>query len=196
MASGSIGDWIVESDSGPSIEIDQILGRFNPVPSFEAKELAHDYSSANVDVGNHTLQRNIMAEEPLFILDPPDQDPPVIAKFDIEQEFEGSVIAIDPDGEIFTARLVDVSGDGPDEEAEFSLREITDDRHLVVPGAIFSWIIGLQWRRRQSVRVSEIRFRRLPPFSEETIARAEARAHELAKLLAKQDAAPKLPSAR
>lgn len=191
MASGSIGSLSLIQVR--LLEIDQILGRFNPVPSFEAKELAHDCSSANVDVGNQTLQRNtFMPDEPLFILDPPHQDPPLIAKFDIEQEFEGSVIAIDPDGEMFMARLVDVSGGGPDEEAEFSLREITDDRHLVVPGAIFSWIIGLQWRKRQAVRVSEICFRRLPPFSREAIARAEARAHELAK----QDAAPKLPSAR
>lgn len=195
MASGSIETFSLIHVG--QLEIDQILGRFNPVPSFEAKELAHDRSSANVDVDNQTSQRNIsIAEEPLFILDPPRQDPPLIARFDIEQEFEGSVTAIDLGGEMFTARLVDVSRGGPDEEAEFSLREITDDRHLVVPGAIFSWIIGLQWRRRQSVRVSEIRFRRLPPFSREAIARAEARAHELAELLSKQDAAPKLPSAR
>ena len=195
MASESIGSLSLIHVRQP--EIDQILERFNPVHSFQAKWFAHDRSSANVDVDNQTLQRNTyMAEEPLFILDPPRQDPPLIARFDLEQEFEGSVIAIDPDAEMFTARLVDVSGSGPDEEAEFSLREITDDRYLVVPGAIFSWIIGLQWRKRQSVRVSEIRFRRLPPFSRETIARAEARAHELAELLAKQDAAPELPSAR
>lgn len=195
MVSGSIG-WL-SLTQGPQLEINQSLQWFNPVPSFKAKDLTHDRSSANVGVGNQTLQRNIsMAEEPLFILNPPRQGPPVIARFDIEQEFEGSVIAVDPDSETFTARLVDVSGGGPDEEAEFSLREITDDRHLVVSGAIFSWIIGLQWRRQQAVRVSEIRFRRLPPFSSEAIARAEARAHELAELLVKQDAAPKLPSAR
>ena len=172
------------------LEIDKILDGFSPAHSIEAKELVSIGSLASADVGQKTLLRAIpLANEPLFILDPPRQDPPVIARFDIEQEFEGTVIAIDSDTETFTARLVDVTGDSPDEEAEFSLREITDDGHLVVPGAMFSWVIGLQWRKRQSIRVSDIRFRRLPPFSMEAIERAEARAHELAELLAAQDAA-------
>ena len=196
MAIGSTGSLsLIQVDQS---EIEQMLERFNLMLPFQATEVTHDRSSSvKVESGKQTSVQNISTDEyPLFILEPPRQDPPVIARFDIEQEYEGSVIAIDGAGETFTARLVDVSGGGPDEEAEFSLREITDDRHLVVPGAIFSWIIGLQWRKRQTVRVSEIRVRRLPPFSREAIAEAEARAHELAELLAKQDAAPKLSSSK
>lgn len=186
MADGSTGLLSLQPHRP---EIDEILDRFDPVHSFKEEELAAHGNLANVESRPQTLLRIVpFTREPFFILDPPHQDPPVIGRFDIEQEFEGTVIAIDTDEETFTARLVDVWGATPDEEAEFSLREITDDRHLVVPGAMFSWFIGLQWRKRQSIRVSEIRFRRSPPFSREAIERAEARAHELAELLAEQDA--------
>ncbi|WZB75166.1 hypothetical protein WJ972_00500 [Achromobacter insuavis] len=53
----------------------------------------------------------------------------------------------------------------PEEEAEFNLSELPDDAHLIMPGAMFTWIIGLQWKGGQSKRVSEVRFRRLPPFT-------------------------------
>jgi hypothetical protein len=84
-------------------------------------------------------------------------------------EYEGSVTSIDPDSDTFTAQLVDVSGTSPDEEAEFALREITDDKHLVVPGATFSWIIGLQWRKRQSTRVAELACKMRPRIVRHTI---------------------------
>lgn len=196
-----MGDRFFESfkSADPSLfrrEIEDVLSRFSPTRSFAAREQSDD-SSANRGGGSQTLSRSpLFTEKPLFILDPPRQAPPVIGRFEIEQEFEGTVIAMDADGETFTARLVDVSGAGPDEEAEFSLREITDDSHLVVPGAIFSWIIGLQWRKRQSIRVSEIRFRRSSPFSKRAIARAEARAQELSELLAAQNAVGLQPSAQ
>jgi hypothetical protein len=125
-----------------------------------------------------------------FILDPQPPRPPVVEGLEIEQAFEGHVVAVDREGELFVARLVDASSDAPDEEADFSFREVVpDDRHLVVPGALFTWTIGLEWRSRQSRRVSEIRFRRLPPFTAEAISQAEQEAVELSKLLEAQDAA-------
>lgn len=125
------------------------------------------------------------ANEKLFVLTPPTAKPPVIRQFKTEQEFEGTVVAINQQEDTFTARLADLTGISPDEEGEFSLSELNGDQSLVLPGAIFTWTIGLQTRgpTRQSVRVSDIRFRRLPSVSQQAIAKAEAEAHELSQFL-------------
>jgi len=143
---------------------------------------------ANVEHPERPLSRSIsLGDASTFILNPPRQEPPVVGRFDKEQEYEGTVVAVDPLNDAFTARLVDLTGEAPDEEGEFSFNEVAEDKHLVVPGALFSWVIGLQWRRRTATRVSEVRFRRLPPFSADAIAEAEARASQLAELFAGQD---------
>jgi hypothetical protein len=69
------------------------------------------------------------------------------------EHWEGAVLEIQ-DG-TFIAQLVDIRGERPDEEAEFSLREVSDDqRHLVELGAVFMWkadlvkeTSGRVWRR-------------------------------------------------
>lgn len=166
-------------------EIGDVLSRF------EARRYAGIASAGSAPNTNETMfPAPPLADQPLLILERPVQRSPVIVRFDIEQEYEGTVTAVDESSGTFTARLIDVSHESADEEAEFSLREITDDRHLVVPGAIFSWVIGLQWRRRQSTRVSEIRFRRLPPFDQDSITRAESSMNDLANLLSTQNDLP------
>lgn len=89
------------------------------------------------------------------------------------QKWEGRVLEVS-EGE-FIARLVDQSQGGEDEEATISLRSVSkDDRDLVVPGGVFYWNIGEQtdMTGRQHT-VSELRFRRLPPFSEDDIDKAK-----------------------
>lgn len=164
---------------------------------FEAKTSTLG-STPGEGIASQTIESSQdQTDGPLFILKPPAPPAPTIGKFEAEQEFEGAVVAVDDSDGTFTARLVDLSHGGLDEEGEFSLREISeDDRFLVVPGATFSWVIGLQWRKKQSIRVSEIRFRRLPPFSREAIAQAEAHALELSKLLSAQDDDTTRPSSR
>lgn len=129
------------------------------------------------------------ANEELFVLTPPTAKAPIIRQFQIEQKFEGTVVAIDLAEDTFTARLADLTGNTPDEEGEFSLSELNGDQSLVVPGAIFTWTIGLQTRgpTRQRVRVSDIRFRRLPSISHHAIAKAEAEAIELSRFLCETD---------
>jgi hypothetical protein len=69
------------------------------------------------------------------------------------EQWEGAVLETQ-DG-TFIAQLVDIRGERPDEEAEFSLREVSDDqRHLVKLGAVFTWKAdlvressGRVWRR-------------------------------------------------
>lgn len=109
---------------------------------------------------------------------------PKVEGFKSEQEFEGHVIEVDVANDSFWARLIDISGMGPDEDVEFDLNEVPeDDWKLIVPGALFSWNIGLEIRDRQVRRVAEIRFRRFFKFSKETISKAEQRADELYNLI-------------
>ncbi len=83
----------------------------------------------------------------------------------------------------FSVRLVDLTGDRPEEEMELEKRELSDfDLELLETGAIFYWTIGYRLRlpRGARERVSQIRFRRLPAWSRSEISAAEARAERLA----------------
>ena len=83
----------------------------------------------------------------------------------------------------FAARLIDLTGTpaSPDEEAEFSITELSDDDlPLVVPGAIFRWSVGIETKPgggKQSV--SQIIFRRLPQWTKRGLERADKLAGEL-----------------
>jgi hypothetical protein len=83
------------------------------------------------------------------------------------------------------ARLIDQSHDGPDEEAEIPLEEISEeDQALVQPGAIFYWSIGyLDSRGGQRIRASVIRFRRLPAWTTEELQAARRKAASMRELL-------------
>jgi len=126
-----------------------------------------------------------------FVFEPPKLISPKVSNFVSEQEFEGVVVSIDLDTKTFWARLADISQAFPDEEAEFPLDEVSiDDWPLIVPGALFSWNIGREWRDGQMRRVSEIRFRRFFHFTKATVARAAERADALASLIFDSDAFP------
>ena len=94
------------------------------------------------------------------------------------QEWEGIVEEVREDS--FDARLVDLTQESPDEILEdFPLDDISEeDRNLVAPGAVFYWCIGYHVRKGQRSRTSEIRFRRLPAWSEGEIEDARRKAEE------------------
>jgi len=100
------------------------------------------------------------------------------------QKWEGVVLNVD--GEMFTVRLVDLTGDRAEEEMQIEKDELSDfDLDLLQPGAIFYWIIG--YRRHATgarERVSLIRFRRLPAWSQAQLNAARTRAEQLARELA------------
>lgn len=127
-----------------------------------------------------------------FVFEPPRLVSPKVSNFVAEQEFEGVVVAVDDlQSKTFWARLADITKGFPDEEAEFPFDEVcVDDWALIVPGALFSWNIGREWRDGQMRRVSEIRFRRFFNFTKATIARASERADALASLISESDALP------
>lgn len=117
--------------------------------------------------------------------------PPRITRLKVEQEFEGAVVSVDLANKTFIARLADLTAPGPEEEAEIAFEEISPDDHvLILPGALFSWMIGLITEASGQVRrVSEIRFRRFFRFSADTMARAERQAETMFDLLNERDAA-------
>jgi hypothetical protein len=106
------------------------------------------------------------------------------ARFILLQQWEGYVETKKADS--FVARLVDL--DNPVErevEADILLSEVNpDDLDLIKPGAVFYWTIGYRDQATgQRARVSEIRFRRLPAFTENDLDVAKRDAQQTAELL-------------
>lgn len=166
----------------------------------EERKLAQHFSGDLVNAGSYlslcraeaTARASVrQVNEKLFVLDPPAARAPVIRQFEIEQEFEGTVVAVDLSDGTFTARLADLTDDGPEEEGEFALDELNGDQSLVFPGAVFTWTVGLQTRgpTGQRIRVSDIRFRRMPSVSQQVIARAENEARDLSRFLRETESA-------
>ena len=104
--------------------------------------------------------------------------PQVYSQFVSLQKWEGTVT--DKKEDFFNARLIDLTGNAPDEEAEFALEEVDeDDITLVQIGAIFYWSIGYyKAKHGQRQRTSLIRFRRLPVWTASEIEKAKEKARK------------------
>ena len=76
--------------------------------------------------------------------------------------WDGIVLSIGP--RTFKARVAAIGADRPEQAAEFSLSDVSDeDSDLFRPGALFYWTISYRDLPYGRVgRLSEIRFRRLP----------------------------------
>lgn len=98
------------------------------------------------------------------------------------EDWEGVVEEVD--GDVFVARLTDVAGDAPDEQAEFDLGEVSPaQRSMVKPGAVFRWWSESEYLNEDKafLRRSEVQFRSLRPPTEEDAEAGEQlvqRAHE------------------
>jgi hypothetical protein len=90
-------------------------------------------------------------------------------RFDVLAQWEGVVLSTGDDS--FVARLSDLSGKHPEEEAEFDIQDVSDADHaLLGAGASFYWILGYHTRPNgQRVRESVLRFRRLPMWTSQEI---------------------------
>lgn len=99
------------------------------------------------------------------------------------QKWEGIVLKVGENS--FLARLIDQTKKGPDEEAEFSLDEVSEyDKRFVEPGAIFYWNIGYHDSSTgQRRRTSMIRFRRMPAWRREELAAAKKEAKIIRSLI-------------
>ncbi len=158
----------------------QLLGHPSSVPSREA--LSFDSNRLRLDIT--ALQGNYPAEgesiTPVVFLR---RVPIVQNRFVSLQKWEGTVLQVLEDS--FFARLVDLTNDGVDEEAEFPVEEVSDaDRSLITPGAVFYWNIGyIDNISGQRTRASVIRFRRLPVWRPEELERAKRKAQHISDLL-------------
>lgn len=95
------------------------------------------------------------------------------------QKWEGSVIDIKDD--LIIVDLIDLTEEGHKEKAEIPIEEISaSDSELLKKGAIFYWNIGYRDTvSGQRERVSIIRFRRLPIWTEQEIVKAKENALKL-----------------
>jgi hypothetical protein len=128
------------------------------------------YQTAHFDLGN--TQTVIPLNHTL-----PKQD-----RFISLQKWEGAVLEVKEDS--FFARLIDLTDSNIDEEAEFSIEELSpEDIPLLKPGAIFYWNIGyLDKRTGQRIHASVIRFRRLPAWTSKEIKQVQDEAARLQEL--------------
>ena len=100
------------------------------------------------------------------------------------QKWEGVVLRMGEDS--FFARLVDLTSQNVDEEAEFPLEEVSaSDFDLLEEGAVFYWDIGyLDQTDGQRRRTSSLRFRRLPSWTQTELREVDLRAARLRELFA------------
>jgi hypothetical protein len=107
------------------------------------------------------------------------------ATFTPLQEWEGYVV--DVGQETFTARLIDLTANGEqeEEEADFPIAELSDsDQHMLRRGAIFRWAIGYRRTRGGTKeRISRIVFRRLPAWTQRELEENRRKAEVLVAAL-------------
>ena len=103
--------------------------------------------------------------------------------FRILQKWQGIVTAVAE--ESFTVRLLDLMRDMPEEEAEISLDEVSDDeRPLVKEGAVFLLHVGYATSEGgQRSRTAILRFRRLPVWTDSELGTADQVAQEQANTI-------------
>jgi hypothetical protein len=113
--------------------------------------------------------------------------PALPARFSVLQKWEGTVLSVDK--ETFSARLLDLNGDRPDQEASIYLEELSPrDLQRLVPGAVFYWYLGYRDEPNgDRERASRIRLRRLPPLSVGELVEARAWASRLRARLGWRD---------
>lgn len=96
------------------------------------------------------------------------------------QEWEGQVQFVGD--RHFTARLLDITAgdDAETEEADFPVDDLTEsDRSLLIPGAVFRWVIGHRYIRGQKERFARVIIRKLPIWTDTEIKAADKKADEL-----------------
>lgn len=101
--------------------------------------------------------------------------------FVAEQEWEGYVTNIS--GDDFSAHLLDLTHNGIEEEAVFSIDEVSNiHRDLIKEGAVFRWSIGYErGKGGTKKRASSIVFRRLPAWTKRDIAKSLHEAEQYQK---------------
>lgn len=91
-----------------------------------------------------------------------------LEQFKVLAQWEGYVTVVHDDR--FEAHLVGEHEGSEDANAEFSFEEVDpEDLELIVDGAVFYWTIGYHDTQSGRRRSSELRFRRLPMWTQQDI---------------------------
>jgi len=102
--------------------------------------------------------------------------------FDVVQQWNGHVLEVYE--KTFLARMKTILGEDPDQEATIKFRAVDEeDFDLLEPGAFFYWSLGYMRRPNGVIRKhSDLRFRRLPIWREETREFAQMEAQSIRQL--------------
>jgi hypothetical protein len=108
------------------------------------------------------------------------ESPRVVPREEKLQEWEGQVQEVRE--KYFSARLVDLTRSEKEEteESDLPIDDLVEgDRALLMPGALFRWIIGYRWEDGEKERFTRVVIRRLPIWTEQEIKSADSEAAEL-----------------
>lgn len=86
------------------------------------------------------------------------------------------------EGRFLFARLVDITAGEKDEteEVELPIDDVTEsDQKLLLPGAVFRWVLGYSYASGRKERFARVVIRRLPVWTEKEMREADAEASEL-----------------
>jgi hypothetical protein len=159
------------SEKLPKETVSSYLGQVSPNSSAQAlqEHLATESSPFQDEVKNPIIRMKKTSYKP--------------DNFKSLQRWEGFVVEVRE--ESFIARLIDLTEERPEEEAEFPFSEITykEDLRFITEGAIFYWSIGYHISRSGTyTRASRIFFRRLPAWSVSEIKEAKHEAERVYNL--------------
>jgi hypothetical protein len=144
-------------------------------PNYDSEKIALNDTSFTEKISDN-IKKTSQRYVPIFI-----QRQAVTNRFIALQKWEGIVLQVNNDSMI--ARLLDLTNDGSDGEAEFNLSEIhSDDLPLVKIGALFYWNIGYMDKKGQRIRASIIRFKRIPNWRKDELEIAKKDAEHTSKL--------------
>jgi hypothetical protein len=141
--------------------------------------------TSSIDTENETTSSSSKYQPKLKITPVPS---PVTNESFIEiKKWEGKIISIDLEKELFQAEIRDAKTPEIEEETYFSFDDIDEnDRHLISEGAIFYWSIG--YKRTNSggrEKVSILLLRRLPAWNINQ-KKIDERINNLSKILANE----------
>lgn len=106
--------------------------------------------------------------------------PKVGALAAVLQVWEGVVLEVDPDQQIMLVKLADRQGLVAEHTAELGLDwVVAQDMELVRPGAVFYWTIYRETKRSTIKHSQEIRFRRLPNWTNRQVEAINSKATAL-----------------
>ena len=150
---------------------DFALRVYEPPPMIDDDRNAHNTDSSlknpqiRMEVAVPHVQRRIPLPEPR-------------TNFLTLQAWEGVVTSVNHD--FFSVRLVDLTSNAPDEEADVGFEDVSkDERPLVRTGAVFLLHVGYATSEGgQRSRTTILRFRRLPVWTETELASAERAAKD------------------